>query len=116
MGRFIGGDLLPVAVGQCFIAELEVEEPAHHRQRHDEDDPGDLVGGVIILGDQPDDNDKAEQHKGGVKIGGVVADIEQDNGEDADLDHDEQREPEHPADEEAQYFFHAAPPFPKNAE
>ena len=65
VGRFIGGDLLPVAVGQCFIAELEVEEPAHHRQCHDEDDPGDLVGGVIILGDQPDDNDKAEQHKGG---------------------------------------------------
>jgi hypothetical protein len=32
------------------------------------------------------------------------------------LDHDEQREPEHPADEEAQYFFHAAPPFPRNAE
>ena len=116
VGRFIGGDLLPVAVGQCFIAELEVEEPAHHRQRHDEDDPSDLVGGVIILGDQPDDNDKAEQHKGGVKIGGVAADIEQDNGEDADLDHDEQREPEYPADEEAQYFFHAAPPFPRNAE
>ena len=101
----------PVVAGQRLIAEFKVENAAQNRQGHDKDDPGDFIGGVIILGDKPDNNGKAQQHKGKVQVVGKSADIEQDHGENAKLHDDQQREPEGPADQKTQDLFHLCTAF-----
>ena len=110
----MGSGLFPKTAGHAFVAELEIKQPPEQRHCQDQDDPGDLIGGVVIFGGQPHDDGQTKQLKRSIDVSGEAADIKQQDHGNGDLQDNQQRKPKNPTDQKAQYFFHLHTLLPGN--
>ena len=98
----MGSGLFPKTAGHAFVAELEIKQPPEQRHCQDQDDPGDLIGGVVIFGGQPHDDGQTKQLKRSIDGSGEAADIKQQDRGNGDLQDNQQRKPKNPTDQKAQ--------------
>ena len=80
------GHLFAGMAGKLVEAEQQVKGPAKNRQRHNQDNPGDFIGGVGAAGDDREDGHQAAKEGNAVENHRIMAETEEKEGEHRDLD------------------------------
>jgi len=90
-------DLLCHPSAVALHAKHQIEDAAHQRNRHDEDDPGNLVGRVVLPRQNPKNHQKAENIEGDADPVLPSAKLDQREQQQKQLQQDEDNEDEQTA-------------------
>ena len=99
----------PGAAAQAVSSKHDVEQSAEDGDDQDGHDPGDLIGRVAPVPQNPQHSQDADRHAQPVKVNEVAVEAQDHHQQHRDLDQDKHRHQNHPVKQQRYQLFHVLP-------